>query len=94
MESGWRAELSDETSKPYFRSLLRFLDAELQAGRTIYPSAGDVFTAFNLCPLDQVKVNYSMLHSLDGTQLTPHSYSHSIMCHYSAPTLLVLGRWW
>jgi len=61
LESGWRAELSDETSKPYFRSLLGFLDAELRAGRTIYPPAEHVFTAFNLCPLDQVKVTYSVL---------------------------------
>lgn len=73
LESGWRAELSDETSKPSFRSLLRFLDAELQAGRTIYPSAGDVFTAFNLCPLDQVKVNYSMYAELTTRWDTAYS---------------------
>jgi len=57
LEAGWRVELSAETSKPYFRSLLGFLDGELRAGRTIYPPAADVFTAFNLCPLDQVKVS-------------------------------------
>jgi hypothetical protein len=91
LEPGWRAELSDETSKPYFRSLLGFLDAELRAGRTIYPPAEDVFTAFNLCPLDQVKVTYSVLMTP-----TPHCYSYSSMCNYSAhptapPTLSSLS---
>ena len=58
MEPGWKASLAREFDRPYFKTLLAFLSAESKS-QTIFPPAKDIFTAFNLCPLDQVKVNYN-----------------------------------
>lgn len=55
MEPGWKASLASEFNRPYFKNLLQFLASEAKS-QTIYPPAQDIFSAFNLCPLDQVKV--------------------------------------
>ena len=55
MEPGWKAALAAEYERPYFKSLLQFLLTESKS-QTVYPPAKDLFSAFNLCPLDQVKV--------------------------------------
>jgi hypothetical protein len=57
MEPGWKAALASEYNRPYFKSLLEFLNKESKT-QTVYPPAKDLFSAFNLCPLDQVKVNF------------------------------------
>lgn len=55
MEPSWRRELVKEVRKPYFQKLLKFLEGEIKT-QTIFPAAAEVFTAFNLCPLDSIKV--------------------------------------
>lgn len=52
----WRTLLSPEFDQPYMKSLQQFLTAEQALGKTIYPSADQVFTAFNLTHLADVKV--------------------------------------
>lgn len=55
IEPSWKAALKDEFKKPYFESLAAFVKEEY-SNYTCFPSGGDIFKAFKLCPLDQVKV--------------------------------------
>ena len=56
IESSWKSALAPEFEKPYFAQLVRFLHAEKAAGKVIYPPGGLIFRAFELTPLDAVKV--------------------------------------
>ena len=56
IEQSWKAALADEFEKPYFASLVRFLHEEKAEGRKIYPPGSQIFRAFELTPVDQVKV--------------------------------------
>ena len=56
IESSWKEALAGEFDKPYFESLVRFLRAEKAAGSTIYPPGSQIFRAFDLTPVDKVKV--------------------------------------
>ena len=56
IEQSWKEALSEEFVKPYFRELAAELHREKQAGITVYPPGGSIFKAFELCPLDRVKV--------------------------------------
>jgi hypothetical protein len=55
LESGWREALRAEESKPYFTKLSTFVQSECTSHK-VYPPIQEVFTAFNLCPLNQVKI--------------------------------------
>ena len=52
----WQTLLSSEFDQPYMKSLQEFLTAEQAIGKTTYPLADQVFTAFNLTHLADVKV--------------------------------------
>jgi len=52
----WQALLKNEFDQPYMQSLQAFLVAEQDRGKTIFPPADQIFTAFNLTPLVDVKV--------------------------------------
>ena len=56
IESSWKQALQSEFEQPYFAELVRFLHQEKQAGRVIFPPGGQIFKAFELTPLDRVKV--------------------------------------
>ena len=56
IEQSWKNALAAEFGKPYFESLVRFLRAEKAAGSTIYPPGSQIFRAFDLTPVDKVKV--------------------------------------
>ena len=56
MEAGWKAALKDEFDKPYFQALAARLHGEKRDGCTIYPPGGLIFRAFELTPLDEVRV--------------------------------------
>ena len=56
IESSWKNALAGEFGKPYFESLVRFLHQEKAQGRRIFPPGSQIFKAFDLTPLDQVKV--------------------------------------
>jgi uracil-DNA glycosylase len=55
IEASWKASLSDEFEKPYFRSLAAFVRSEYGSGRC-FPPAGQIFSAFAECPFEAVKV--------------------------------------
>jgi len=56
IEPSWREALQSEFDQPYFAALAQRLHAEKAAGRVIFPPGGEIFRAFDLCPLDQTKV--------------------------------------
>jgi uracil-DNA glycosylase len=56
IEQSWKSALADEFGKPYFESLVRFLHQEKAAGNTIFPPGSQIFRAFELTPVDKVKV--------------------------------------
>ena len=56
IEPSWREALQSEFDQPYFAALAQQLHAEKAAGRTIFPPGGQIFRAFDLCPLEQTKV--------------------------------------
>ncbi len=52
----WTEALADEKAKPYFRELMLQVQAEREAGKIIYPPKEDVFTAFSITALEDVRV--------------------------------------
>ena len=52
----WQGLLASEFDQPYMHALQSFLSAEQVQGKTLYPPADQIFTAFNLTPLKNVKV--------------------------------------
>ena len=56
IEQSWKNALVSEFEKPYFASLVRFLHSEKAAGRKIFPPGSQIFRAFDLTPVSQVKV--------------------------------------
>ena len=56
IEPSWKEALRDEFEKPYFASLVRYLHQRKEAGVRIYPPGSQIFRAFDLTPLPQVKV--------------------------------------
>lgn len=55
IEESWKKALADELNKPYFEQLTAFVKSEY-ATTTVYPEGKNIFNAFNLCPLPNVKV--------------------------------------
>ncbi len=56
IEESWKTALAPEFDKEYFVKLTDFVRGEYMSGRAVYPAPANIFNAFNLCPLDQVKV--------------------------------------
>lgn len=56
IEESWKQALGDEFAQPYMRELSQFLHQQQAAGQVFYPPPGQIFNAFNLTPLPQVKV--------------------------------------
>ncbi|MBQ4292141.1 MAG: uracil-DNA glycosylase [Muribaculaceae bacterium] len=55
IEESWKRALADEWDKPYFVKLTQFVRQQYST-RTIYPPAGKIFAAMDICPFDKVKV--------------------------------------
>jgi uracil-DNA glycosylase len=56
-EKSWTQALEKEFEKPYFKELMRVVDAEYESNPdAIFPSKNQVFRSFELCPIDDVKV--------------------------------------
>lgn len=72
ISNDWLKPLSEEFSKPYYKKLYQTVCQEYAAG-PVFPSADDIFNAFHLTPLADVKVviigqdpyhNYNQAHGL------------------------------
>ena len=56
IEQSWKDALAGEFEKPYFAELVRFLHQEKADGKVIYPPGSQIFHAFDLTPVPDVKV--------------------------------------
>ena len=56
IEQSWKNALAGEFEKPYFASLGRLLHSEKASGRKVFPPGSQIFRAFELTPVPQVKV--------------------------------------
>jgi len=55
IESSWKNKLQDEFEKSYFKELTAFVREEYKT-KIIYPPGKDIFSAFDSCPFDKVRV--------------------------------------
>ncbi len=55
MDPSWKDALKPEFNKPYWNSLTEFVREEYTT-HTVYPHARNIFSTFDLCPFDKVKV--------------------------------------
>lgn len=51
----WKSKLQSEFEKPYFKNLVAFVKTEYSS-TTCYPPGKQIFSAFNHCPFDDIKV--------------------------------------
>ena len=56
VEETWRETLEGEFKKEYWGNLKSFLGREWKSGAKVFPAAGNIFRAFNTCPMERVKV--------------------------------------
>lgn len=56
IEQSWKNALQSEFDKPYFAELVRFLHQEKAEGKVIFPPGNQIFKAFELTPVDRLKV--------------------------------------
>jgi uracil-DNA glycosylase len=56
IEESWKAVLTEEFEKDYFKTLTEFLREEKTNGKKIYPPGPLIFNAFNTTPFEEVKV--------------------------------------
>ena len=56
IEQSWKNALQDEFEKPYFASLVSFLHREKNNGKRIFPPGNKIFSAFELTPVDNVRI--------------------------------------
>jgi uracil-DNA glycosylase len=56
IEQSWKDALAGEFEKEYWKNLTDFVRGEYLRGASVYPAPADIFNAFNLCPVDDVKV--------------------------------------
>lgn len=52
----WKTALADVFEQEYFKNVTSFVKREIQTGQTIYPHPRNIFAAYDLTPLDEVKV--------------------------------------
>lgn len=55
IEEDWKEVLSKEFNEPYFEKLTDFVKNEYK-NHKIFPPLGELFSAFDLCPFNKVKV--------------------------------------
>ncbi|MBT3982673.1 MAG: uracil-DNA glycosylase [Bacteriovoracaceae bacterium] len=56
IDKTWKEPLKEILNSEVLKNLKSFLTSEIEKGKTIYPHGSEIFSAFNLCPLDKVKV--------------------------------------
>lgn len=56
IEQSWKKALAGEFEKQYFADLVNYLHQEKAAGATIFPPGSQIFRAFDLTPVKNVKV--------------------------------------
>lgn len=83
----WLTLLKGELEQPYYQSLTRFLMAEEQAGKVIYPPHTEIFNALNNTPFASVKVVIIGQDPYHGAGQA-HGYSFSVQSGIDVPPSL------
>ena len=90
ISNDWLAELGPEFKKPYYAQLYEFVKNEYNT-KQVFPPADEIFTAFHLTPLSQVKVviigqdpyhNVNQAHGLCFSVLPPTPIPPSLVNIY------------
>lgn len=55
-ENKWKTIFEEETNKDYFKDIMSFLCLEKEKWEIVFPKEEDIFSAFNYCDLDNLKV--------------------------------------
>lgn len=55
IEESWKSKLSEEFEQPYFKNLVKFIKTEYKE-KQCFPPGQLIFSAFNHCPFNQLKV--------------------------------------
>jgi uracil-DNA glycosylase len=55
IEESWQNVLQDEFEKPYFKDLVSYVKDEYNSQK-VYPPGNQIFSAFQMCPFEDVKV--------------------------------------
>lgn len=55
-DPSWNNVLQDHMASDKFQSLMQQIESQISSGAEVYPPVKDIFSALNLCPLDDVKV--------------------------------------
>lgn len=55
IEASWKDLLHEEFRQPYFESLVQFVKEEYST-KQIYPPGAQIFSAFDRCPVDKLRV--------------------------------------
>lgn len=55
LNSSWENQLKEEFDKPYYKNLMQFVAKEYEQ-HTCYPNTTDIFSAFDTCSFENVKV--------------------------------------
>jgi uracil-DNA glycosylase len=84
----WTDIIGEEETKPYFKSILQFLAEETTAGKVIYPSQSDMFSAFKATPYHKVKVVMLGQDPYHGPDQA-HGLAFSVQPHVKPPPSLV-----
>lgn len=56
IEESWKRHLFDDFNSKEMHELREFLRSEAKSGKVIYPKGNEIFSAFDLTPLEKVKV--------------------------------------
>lgn len=84
----WAEVLEQEHKLPYFQHIQSYVAAERAVGKVIYPPQAEVFNAFNLTELDQVKVVILGQDPYHGPKQA-HGLCFSVLPGIKAPPSLV-----
>ena len=87
LHPSWLHVLQDEFQKPYMLGLTQFLKQENEQGTIVYPKHSDVFNAFKLTPLNEVKVVILGQDPYHGTNQA-HGLSFSVQKGVAVPPSL------
>lgn len=95
LEPGWKKHLKDLFQEPSFVRLKTFLNQELKDGKIIFPSPKNIFSAFDHCPFENVKVvilgqdPYHSVSTVQGKSIpTAHGLCFSVVKGASVPPSL------
>jgi uracil-DNA glycosylase len=88
IDESWKKVLAKEFNQPYFAAIKEYILAEKQKGKKVYPPGPQIFQAFNLTPIDQVKVVILGQDPYHG-QGQAHGLSFSVPAGIPAPPSLV-----